>query len=93
MARGDGLGVEKLPPYLFAFISRFIATVSERSDLQYSFHAALLASSAGAVLTVKRLGSRPFFTWFQVIGIDTGAPFRARGESGATAVAIRSLRR
>jgi hypothetical protein len=59
--------------YRFAFTSRFIVAAKGRSDLQYSFHAALLAISAGAVLTVKRVGSKPFFTWFQVIGIDTGA--------------------
>ena len=37
---------------------------------------------------VKRFGSRSAFTCFQVSGIDTGAPGRARGDSGATAVAI-----
>ena len=31
-------------------------------------------SKSGAVRMVKRLGSRPFFTWLQVSGMDTGAP-------------------
>src|SRR5580704_7335100 len=57
------------------------------------FQAVLFASSVGAVRIVKRLGSRSALTSVQVRGIDTVAPDRARGESGATAVAIRSLRR
>lgn len=36
---------------------------------------------------VKRLGSKSVRTWFEVSGIDTVAPGRARGERGATAVA------
>ena len=40
---------------------------------------------------VKRAGSRPSRTWSQFTGIDTGAPGRARGDSGATAVDMRSL--
>ncbi len=32
-------------------------------------------------------------TWLQVTGMETGAPGRPRGERGATAVAVRSLRR
>jgi len=48
---------------------------------------------AGAVRTVNRLGSRPAFTCGQPIGMDTSAPSRARGENGATAVEVRSLRR
>lgn len=49
--------------------------------------------SLGTVRTVKRLGSSPTLTWLQLSGIDTVAPGRARGDSGATAVAILSLRR
>ena len=52
-----------------------------------------LGSRAGAVRSVYFAGSRPFFTWLQVSGIETGAPGRPRGDSGATAVDIRSLRR
>ena len=47
----------------------------------------------GAVRTVKRLGSRPFLTALHSSGMDTVAPGRARGLSGATAVAMRSLRK
>ena len=50
-------------------------------------------ASAGTVLIVKRVGSRPSRTWFQFTGIETGAPGRPRGDSGATAVDMRSLRR
>ena len=46
----------------------------------------------GTVRTVYAVGSSPFFTWLQLTGIDTGAPGRPRGDSGATAVAIRSFR-
>ena len=42
---------------------------------------------------VKRSGSSPSRTWVQFTGIETGAPGRARGDSGATAVDMRSLRR
>mgnify|MGYP006873476887 CR=1 FL=1 len=59
----------------------------------YSFHAALLLISAGAVRTVKAFGSRPCFTCAQASGIETVAPARAGRLSGATAVAMRSLRR
>lgn len=40
---------------------------------------------------VKRFGSRSDLTCVQVRRIDTVAPGRARGESGATAVAMRPL--
>ena len=62
-------------------------------ESQYSFHAALFLISAGAVRTVNFFGSRPFFTCAQVSGMETVAPSRARGDSGATAVDMRSLRR
>ena len=48
---------------------------------------------ARTVRRVNRVASNPFFTCPQLRGIDTGAPGRARGDHGATAVAIRSLRR
>ena len=51
------------------------------------------ATERQAVRIVKRCGSRPDFTWLQLSGIETGAPGRARGDNGATAVAVRSLRR
>jgi hypothetical protein len=53
----------------------------------------LFKSRAGAVGIVKRCGSRPARNWLQCTGIDTGAPCRMRGESGATAVDMRSLRK
>lgn len=40
----------------------------------------LLESNAGAVVIVKRMGSRPARTWLQWSGIDTGAPSRMRYE-------------
>ncbi len=42
---------------------------------------------------VNFAGSSPFLTWLQASGIETVAPSRARGESGATAVDFVSLRR
>ena len=51
------------------------------------------ACRLGAEWMVKRLGSSPDFTDDQASGMETGAPGLARGESGATAVAVRSLRR
>ena len=77
----------------FIFAMRFMAAFKDRSESRYSFHAVHFAINAGTVRTVKRVGSRPFFTWLHVSGIETGAPSRARGESGATAVDIRSLRK
>ena len=47
----------------------------------------------GAVRMVQALGFRPGFTWSQVRGNETGASGRPRGESGATAVDMRSFRR
>jgi len=38
----------------------------------------LFAIKLGTVRTVKRFGSRPFFIWRHVSGIDMGAPSRAR---------------
>jgi Cobalamin-independent synthase, N-terminal domain len=40
----------------------------------------------------RGFGSRSDFTCVQASGIETGAPVRARGDNGATAVAMRSLR-
>lgn len=75
------------------FPSFTMAALSGLSPSQYSSHAVSLRTRDGTLRTVNLAGSRPFFTWFQVIGIETGAPGRPRGDNGATAVAIRSLRR
>jgi hypothetical protein len=47
---------------------------------------------AGAVRTVKRAGSSAAVASSQSIGMATGAPGRARGDSGAMAVAFGPLR-
>src|SRR5258708_22188046 len=69
-----------------------MASARERPPAAYSFHGLILASSVGAVRTVKTLGSSPFFTSRHTRGMETGAPSRALGDSTATAVAMRSLR-
>src|SRR5262245_35891888 len=51
-----------------------------------------LREQGGTVVIVYRRGSRPTRTCLQCSGIDTGAPGRTRGDSGATAVDILSLR-
>ena len=51
------------------------------------------STDRGTVRTVYFLGSRSALTCAHVSGIETVAPGRARGERGATAVAMRSLRR
>ena len=60
---------------------------------QYSAHALLLRKSVGTVRIVYVAGSRSDFTCAQVSGIETGASGSPAGDSGATAVAMRSLRR
>src|SRR5258708_26225025 len=69
-----------------------MASARDRPPAAYSFHGLILASSVGAVRTVKTLGSSPFFTSRHTRGMETGAPSRALGDSTATAVAMRSLR-
>lgn len=75
------------------FASFSMAARNGRSQSQYSFQAWLFAISFGAVRRLNRCGSRPAFTALQGSGMETGAPVRARGDRGATAVAMRSLRR
>ena len=70
-----------------------MAPLSGRSESQYSSQAEDFFISPGADLIVKRLGSRPCLTCPHVSGIETVAPGLARGDSGATAVAIRSFRK
>jgi transcription-repair coupling factor (superfamily II helicase) len=83
----------------FGFSSaRDFAPERARGDNVYEaaathLHAVEVPSSFGTVRIVYRLGSSPALTCVQFSGIDTVAPRRARGDKGATAVAIRSLRR
>ena len=76
-----------------ALFNRLIAGPNGRSASQQSSHAALLPIRPGAMRTVKRVGSKPDRICVHSNGMETGAPSRSRGDSGATAVAIRSLRR
>ena len=78
---------------LVLFSICLIAGPKGRSASQYSFHGLIFRSNAGAVRSVNRVGSSPAFTLPQLSGMDTVAPSRARVESGATAVAVRSLRK
>jgi len=69
-----------------------IAARSDCAALGSFCHGLSRANSAGTVRSVKRLGSNPERNCGRRSGIDTVAPGRARGDSGATAVAMRSLR-
>ena len=98
LPRSDGLALLRL----FAIVTILTIGIDQRLDGRAQRHsppcrsratAGSSSTSAGAVRRVKRLGSRPAFTWLQSSGIDTVAPGRARGDSGATAVEVRSLRR
>lgn len=73
--------------------NRLIADANEVADWRYSRQGWSRSRIFAAVRIVNALGSRPLTTAFQSIGIDTGAPARARGDKGATAVAVLSLRR
>src|SRR4051794_32275394 len=73
--------------------SFLIADFIDEAASSYPSQAVVLARSGGTVRMVKRFGSRSPFTCAQVSGIETVAPSRARGDNGATAVDIRSLRR
>ena len=73
--------------------SFFIAGLIDTAASSYPSHAFVFANSAGTVRTVYFFGSRSPRTCGQVSGIETVAPSRARGDSTATAVESRSLRR
>ena len=49
---------------------------------------AISTDASDRVRTVKFMGSRPAFTCGQLSGMETGAPARARGDKGATAVDV-----
>jgi hypothetical protein len=70
-----------------------IASIRGRSLLQYSDQALSFFSKRSALRIVNFFGSKAGRTCAHVSGIDTGAPSRARGDKGATAVDIRSLRK
>ena len=65
----------------------------DRSLLQYSDHTVDFFSKLVALRIVNFWGSKLGRTFAQPSGIDTGAPSRALGDKGATAVDIRSLRK
>lgn len=67
-------------------LSLVIASIKDRSLLQYSDQAANFFSNPVALRTVNFRGSKLGLTCDQPIGIDTGAPSRARGDKGATSV-------
>ena len=70
-----------------------MASVSGRAAASYPVHGSDVRNSFGAVLTVNFLGLSPLRTVSQCIGMDAGAPARARGDKTATAVAVRSFHR
>jgi len=61
--------------------------------LRKSFHGSGFFSRASAVWRLNVDGSSRAFTWPHDRGNAMPAPGRARGDQGATAVAMRSLRR
>jgi hypothetical protein len=70
-----------------------MACAKDRADSAYRSHGLDFASKAAPVRTVYRAGSSAGFTSFQCTGMEIGAPARAREDSTATAVAVRSFRR
>src|ERR1017187_7708482 len=74
-------------------VTERMASSSDRAAPSYPSHGFIFCSRAAALCTVNRLGSNRRLTSFQLIGIETGAPARARGDNTATAVAVRSFRK
>ena len=74
-------------------VTEHIASASDRAASAYPSQGLALRSNAGALRSVYFFGSKPRRTSFHRIGIETGAPSRARGDNTATAVESRSLRK